>query len=427
LRTELKKQGAGGTEKRAVLLLIWLMMLVAYFDRVNISLAGPTVMAALSLNKAQFGWVLSAFQIGYALTQMPGGYLADRIGARPLLLAALLVWSAFTALTGMAGSLAALVTIRGLFGVGEGLENGAQFKLIGDHFDSRERSTAGGLFLTAIALGPALASPIVAWLIGQVGWRGLFLWSALPGVLVCVLLYVFLPKSVPAVRREIGATDRPLAAARPESDPENGITDGKRALSQPASWLAFAAYLFFNVGFWGFVYWMPTYLSASRHITLSRLGVLASIPFLAGFVGLVTLGRLASHARFQGYRAYQVAAGYVSAAACLYAAFTAERLTPCVAALSLAAFFLYGGFGPFWAIALDLVPARMRGAFTGFVNTGGQIGGILAPVVVGRIVERTRSFTGGFVFMMAALVLSAASLAFLHRVRRGTPIRYGNA
>jgi sugar phosphate permease len=391
--------------KRLVLFLIWLMMLVAYFDRVNISLAGPTIMAALSLNKAQFGWVLSAFQIGYALMQVPGGYLADRIGARPLLIAALIVWSAFTALTGMTGSLGALIAIRVLFGVGEGLENGAQFKLIGDNFDSRERSTAGGLFLTAIALGPALASPVVTWLIGRVGWRGLFFWSALLGIFVAGMLYAFLPK--PTDSPEAGAAHRPDAVG------------GKSVLSRPSSWLAFAAYLFFNVGFWGFVYWMPSYLSATRHITLARLGFIAAIPFLAGFVGLVVLGRLASHVRLLRYRAYQVAASYLTAAACLYAAFTADRLTPCVVALSLTAFFLYGGFGPFWAIALDLIPDRMRGAFTGFVNMGGQVGGIIAPVVVGRIVDITRSFTGGFLFMIAALILSAVSLAFLHRVRHG--------
>jgi len=295
--------------------------------------------------------------------------------------------------------------------MGEGLENGAQFKLIGDHFDSRERSTAGGLFLTAIALGPALAAPVVTWLIARVGWRGLFFWSALLGVLVAILLYAFLPR--PTGNREAEETK---TAHRPDATRSSAV-EGTGVLSRPSSWLAFAAYLFFNIGFWGFVYWMPSYLSATRHLTLARLGVIAAIPFLAGFVGLVALGSLASHPRLLPYRAYQVAAGYLAAAACLYAAFTADRLTPCVVALSLAAFFLYGGFGPFWAITLDLIPDRMRGAFTGFVNMGGQAGGILAPVVVGRIVDATHSFTGGFAFMIAALILSALSLALLHQVR----------
>ena len=76
---------------------------------------------------------------------------------------------------------------------------------------------------------------------------------------------------------------------------------------------------------------------------------------------------------------------------------------------------LYGGFGPFWAVALDLTPGWMRGAFTGFVNMGGQIGGFLAPIVVGTLVTRTHSFADGFLFMMAALILAAVCLLRLQQ------------
>src|SRR5579872_4515638 len=116
------------------------MMLVAYMDRVNISVAGKAIMADLHLTKTSFGFVLSAFTVGYALLQFPGGWLADRFGSKPLLVAALLIWSLFTGLTGLAASLAMLIAIRVLFGIGEGIENGAQFKLIGDHFAPLERS-----------------------------------------------------------------------------------------------------------------------------------------------------------------------------------------------------------------------------------------------------------------------------------------------
>src|SRR5437879_4449539 len=100
------------------------MMFVAYLDRINIAVAGPTIMKALHIGHAQFGYVLSAFTFGYALMQIPGGHLADRLGARRLLVAALVIWSLFTAATGLAWSLVSLVVIRILFGVGEGIENG---------------------------------------------------------------------------------------------------------------------------------------------------------------------------------------------------------------------------------------------------------------------------------------------------------------
>src|SRR3569833_31526 len=116
------------SRKSAILFWIWLMMTVAYLDRVNVTVAGPTIQAALHLTPRTFGWVLSAFTLGYALMEIPGGYLAARFGARGLLVAALVIWSTFTAVTGLASSLWSIVVIRILFGMGEGIENGAQFK-----------------------------------------------------------------------------------------------------------------------------------------------------------------------------------------------------------------------------------------------------------------------------------------------------------
>lgn len=401
----------GMTPQRRALLLIWLMMAVAYLDRTNITVAKLMMKDDLHLSETQFGFVLAAFTFGYALMQIPGGRLADRIGSRPLLITALVVWSIFTALTGLAASLTSLILVRILFGVGEGMENGAQFKLIGDHFGSRERSEASAFFLTALPLGSAAAAPAATWLLGRVGWHALFFWFSLPGLLVVGLLFFFLPRR----KEEVVPTE-----VKNDAGQELGWGD---ALRRQASWLAFAAYLFFNVAFWGFIGWMPTYLSQSRHIELKALGPISSIPFLCGFVGMVVVGKLGAGVFFHR-RAALIAVSYLLAGAFLCVTFTATTVPRCVAGLSLAAFFLYGGFGPFWAVALDLIPGGMRGAFTGFVNFGGQIGGFAAPIVVGALVTHTHSFTDGFLFMTASLVLAAASLFWLQKAESsGGPSR----
>ncbi len=390
------------TPKRRTLLLIWLMMAVAYLDRTNITVAKLTMTHDLHLSEMQFGFVMAAFTFGYALMQIPGGRLADRIGSRPLLVTALVVWSVFTALTGLATSLMSLIAVRVLFGIGEGIENGAQFKLIGDNFAARERSSASAFFLTALPLGSAAAAPAAAWLLGRVGWHALFFWFSLPGLLVAGLLLLFLPRG----KAEVVHSD-----VRDKAGQELGWGD---ALRRQSSWLAFSAYLFFNVAFWGFIGWMPSYLSQNRHIELKALGMVASVPYLCGFVGMVALGKLGAGAFF-GRRAALIAVSYLLAAVFLCVTFTATTVPRCVAGLSLAAFFLYGGFGPFWAVTLDLIPDGMRGAFTGFVNFGGQIGGFVAPIVVGALVTHTHSFTDGFLFMTAALVLAAVSLLWLQK------------
>lgn len=379
--------------RQLVLGLIWLMMFVAYFDRINITVAGPAMVKALDLAPSSFGLVLAAFTFGYALMQIPGGVLADRFGSRPLLIFALVFWSVFTGLTGLATSFAALIVVRVLFGLGEGLENGAQFKLIGDYFPSRERSGANAVFLTALSLGPAVAAPLAGWLVVHTGWQHLFFWFTLPGLFMAALLFLLLPRGVPAT---------------PEPAHAPGGGWGK-ALRSNTSWLAFIAYLCFNVAFWGFIGWMPSYLNASRHIALAQLGFVASTPYLWGFAGTIVVGWLGS-TLFARHRPALVAVSYLLAGASLYVAFSAEGVGQSITGLSCAAFFLYGGFGPFWAIALDLIAADMRGSFSGFVNFGGQIGGFFAPIVVGAIVTATKSFSGGFAFMIGALLLSAVSL-----------------
>ncbi len=352
-------------------------------------------MAQFGIGKTQFGSVLAAFTGGYALMQIPGGLLADRFGAKRMLLVALLVWSLFTGLTGLAVSLFSLIAIRFAFGLGEGIEGGAHFKALGDRFDSHERSAASGIFHTALALGPAVAAPIASLLLVHFGWRALFFWFAVPGLLVALIIWRYFPERAAAESVTLERRGEPAPSSAPP-------------------WSAFVAYLFFNVAFWGLIGWMPTYLNETRHIELKSLGAAASIPYLAGFFGLVAIGALGQGV-FYRQRALLTAAGYLLAGAGLFAAYQAQTATASLAGLSFAAFFLYGGFGPFWAVVLDAVPSSIRGTVGGFVNFGGQIGGFFAPIAVGAIVQRTHSFTGGFLLMIAALVFSAISLAALQR------------
>ncbi len=391
---EMQPPALAGRAKRLVLGLLWIAFFTAYLDRTNVTVAGPALMAQFGIGPALFGSVLAAFTGGYALMQIPGGLLADRFGAKRVLIAALLIWSLFTGLTGLASSLFILVAVRFAFGLGEGIEGGAHFKALGDRFGSHERSAASGIFHTALALGPAVAAPLASLLLVHFGWRALFFWFAVPGVLVATLVWRLFPDGA---GREVGTlVQRPVTGAR------------------DAPWSAFVAYLFFNVAFWGLLGWMPTYLNQTRHIELKALGVAAAIPYLAGFAGLVVMGAL-GHGIFYRQRALLTGFGYLLAGAGLFAAYEAQTAATSLAGLSFAAFFLYGGFGPFWAVVLDSVPGHIRGTIGGFVNLGGQIGGFCAPIVVGAIVQRTHSFAGGFALMIAALVLAATSMAVLQR------------
>ena len=383
------------------------MMLVAYMDRVNITLAGPSIMHDLHLSKAQFGGVLSAFTLGYALMQVPGGALADRVGARGILVAALCFWSGFTALTGAARSLGAMIATRMAFGVGEGLENGAQFKIIADNFEAKERASASAQFLSALALGPALAVPVTAWLIERIHWRGVFWVFAGLGLAVAGLMAAFMPR---------GQSDKDAGAALGAEGRSGAPKMGWReAAGNQASWRLFAAYGLFNIAFWGFISWFPTYLSSERHVELKNLGWIGSIPYACGFLAMLLVGRVTRIDGLARHRAAMTAMAYAVAAGGFFLAYTAHSVPACIAGLTLAACGLYTGFGPFWGVALDTLPSRARGAVSGFINFGGQIGGFAAPFAIGKIADLSHSFTGGFLFMIAALLLAAGVMIWEQR------------
>ena len=380
-------------QRYRVVTILWFLQFVNYMDRTNIALAGPSMMKGLHIGAASFGLVLAAFTLGYAFMQIPGGVLADRFGAKTMLIIAPIVWSVFTGATGLVTSLTALIIVRVSFGLGEGSSNAATYKMVGDNFLPGERVVANSIWNTAFALSPAFVAPIGAWLIARAGWQGMFLWCTLPGLIAAGIAYAGIPNQKPANKLK-DAVDGAHSVNWPA------------VLSRPSSLLILFAYLTFNIAFWGFLGWMPSYLAISRNIDLKSLGIAASVPYLFGGVGLIIFGWLGSRVFFR-YLPVQVAATYLLAALFLYVTYNASSAQASVAGLSAAAFFLYGGFGPFVTLVLDLAPLSMRAAFSGFVSTGGQIGGFFAPIVVGYIVKTTGSFNGGFLFMIGALCCSA--------------------
>ncbi|WP_186310875.1 MFS transporter [Paraburkholderia sp. BCC1886] len=385
--------------------LTWLLQFVNYLDRVSISVAGPTMMKALHFDAAQFGVLLAAFALGYALMQLPGGFLADRFGTKALLVIAPVLFSVFTGLTGLATSMVVLVAVRFCFGLAEGSCNAAVYKAVSDNFSARDAAKAHSVWLSALAIGPAVVAPVVAALLLHSDWRTVFYVFTLPGVIVALLIYVTIPgQAIESKER------RPDAASRTEQ--------WRQFARRKSTWLLFFGYMTFSIGYWGFLGWIPSYLANQRHIDLKSLGVAASVPYVFGFLGIVVFGWLGSgmlHRR----RPVLVAAGYIGTSVALYLAYSASDIVACVIGLSAAAFLLYGCLSPYAGLVSQLAPAGARGVFAGVINTGGQIGGFVAPLGVGFLVKASGSYNDGFLFMIAALVIGAGCFAALQfRVNR---------
>ena len=164
-----------GARRYAVVVALFVLSMITYIDRVCISTAKEPIAAAMALSDSAMGLVFSAFALGYALAQIPSGWFADRAGPRVALACVVGAWSALTALTGAAWSLASLVAIRFLFGVSEAGAFPGSARAIVNWLPPGERGRANGVLFSGSRLGAALAFPLLAWMLARWSWRPSFL------------------------------------------------------------------------------------------------------------------------------------------------------------------------------------------------------------------------------------------------------------
>ncbi len=384
-----------------ILGVLWLTLLVSYFDRVAIAAALPFMSADLGLSPTAAGLVSGALLLSYTIVQVPAGYLSDRFGQRRIIATAILWWTVFSVLTGaLSGSLLALLAVRFLMGAGEGFHPPPLWRTLSNWFTPGRRSLPLALMLTALTLGPALAPSIAFPIVATWGWRWVFYVTAVPGLITVVLVVRYLRDS--PQHADMTARTSPVPAAR-------------RSWRVPHIWLTFAAFFFFGFVLYGLMGWLPTYLLTYRGLGLAGAGLLSTTPYVAGTVGLL-VGAWVCERWFNHVRRRFIAIGYLATAACIVATVLAPTITTAGVFLTLAGLFLYSGLGPFWSVPMDVVAPNEVGMWLGFINMGTQIAGFIGPIVIGWLLQTTGSFTPVLVAMIAAMVLAAACLSLV-RVR----------
>lgn len=382
-----------------VSLLLFLTWLMSYIDRSLMPMAIPFIGAEFHIKPALMGVVLSAFFLGYGAMQIPGGLLADRFGPRKAITAGVTAWSVFSVLTGMATGLGQLIWIRVLFGLGEGIHPPAAFKMLSAWFRSAERARANGLVMSSNTIGPMIAPILFAAIMQAAGWRHAFLIISIPGFLTAAVAYWYLrdtPAEHPCITAdelsEIGA-----AAERQEKAPFLEL------LKHKALWKLFFIYLTWDVTWWGFQAWVPSYL-LSRGFTLVKTGFAAALPFAAGFAGLLAAAYVSDHI---GRRKTVLVAVLLGNALGMLLTPAAPSALAAVVFLTTTGFFLPAIQGPFWSLPMDLLPSRVMGYASGFINTGGQIAGVVSPIVIGALIQSTGRYEAGFLFMAVSATASA--------------------
>jgi MFS transporter, ACS family, glucarate transporter len=402
----------------------WLFVLsaVAFLDRVNISIAGKDLAAAYHLSNVHLGWVFSAFLIGYALFQTPGGRLADRIGPRRVLAAGVIWWGIFTALTAavpqtIAGALVLFISIRFLLGAGEAVVYPASNQFVARWIPENERGLANGWIFAGVGAGAGLSPPLITYIMLHFGWRSSFLACAIIGLLAGAVWYV-ISRDTPGEHKSVSRAELQLiesgltlqtkqAGSARVLVPWTAVVTSKDVLAVTLSYFTFGyvAWIFFS--------WFYIYLAQVRGLNLKASAFYAMLPFIAMAiccpVGGVISDRLT---RRHGPRVGRCfLAAVVIALAAVFLSLGSQVQSARLASVVLAggAGALYLAQSSFWSVTADIAGAS-SGSVSGFMNMGAQIGGAvtasLTPWIAGRF-----GWTASF--LVAAALCVVGALAWL--------------
>jgi sugar phosphate permease len=410
-----------------VIAVFWVTAIFLYFDRVNISMAAPRIMADLGLSGAAMGLVLSMFSWGFIPGQLAGGIAADRLSIRRWGSAFFLLWCLTTALTGLCRSVPQFILARTVFGFSEGAVTNPMNKLQNHWVLPRERGLVNGSLMFAAYLGLVAGMPLVGQLIQAYGWRTMFFLSggvSVLGVLLFWLVVYDYPRQHPWIStRERDQIEAALAADR--------VTyDTARRQPQKLTYTAAASILFSNPRFWAIcgaaffiqmIYitnfsWLPGYLVLERGFSGIKSGNTLAIPYLAAALGALLGGHLSDRL------------GTRTGVIMLFATLTIPAIAGLlliqdergvIAMLSLLLGCNSAAIGIFVVLLFDLFPAEITGSALAIsLGVCGGLGGATGPLIMGYAYDLTHSFSWGFAFMGLGMVLSLLLLAFVFPYER---------
>ena len=405
-----------------ILGLICLMYLITYLDRVNISTAAPVISKEFGFDKVTMGIIFSAFVWAYAIFQVPGGWLSDRFGARPVLATIVAYWSIMTAATAAATSATSFVVVRFLFGIGEAGAFPGATRSMQLWYPRQERGFVQGITHSASRLGAAIAPPLVVLIMATLGWRSVFYICGAVGLVWSLWWYSSyrnLPEEHRMVNRaeleHIRGVDENGAVKEAPIEHEAANVPWGTLLRSPNMWAIMCAYFTYGYCLWIFLSWLPSYLVDYRHFTLLKVGLFASLPLFAGVIG-DTIGGLATDWLLKQTGSTKLARRTVAIVGmlgcCVFIVPTALTGDAYIAVycLTAAMFFLECTIGPSWAVPMD-AGGKYSGTVSGMMNMAGNIGGALSPLVFGFLVQYG-NWQAPFIVAATLLVIGAAVWAF---------------
>jgi ACS family glucarate transporter-like MFS transporter len=420
-----------------ILAMIFMVTVFNYVDRATLSIAAPAMRKDLGFDAVTMGIAFSAFGWAYTAMQIPGGIILDRFGSRVVYGLSLLVWSVFTFLQGyvdlFSSAFIALFSLRFLMGFAESPAFPANNRLTVMWFPKQERGLATAIFQSAQYFALAAFTPVMTWTLKAWGWQYIFFVTGAAGILLGLLWFLFVhePRKHKRVNAaeiahieqgggmpQIGDAKTPFSWAQIKSISANrmmaGIYLGQFCLTSIT---------------WFFLTWFPTYLMEAKGMSILKVGFVAAIPPLAGFIGGMAGGAWSDWMLRRGFsltvaRKLPIILGLFVSCSIVVANYVSS-VAIVIAVMSLA-FFAKGVGNLGWCIVGDVSPKESMGIAGGMFNLFGNLASIVTPIAIGYFVKTTGSFEAALTYVAAVAALGACSYLFivgkLERLDAGLPM-----
>jgi sugar phosphate permease len=386
---------------------------LTYLDRICISIVGIRIKSELQLNNEQFGWVLAAFALAYAVFEIPSGMLGDRIGPRLVFIRIVLFWSFFTAITGLVNGLVALIIVRFLFGAGESGTYPNSILVVSRWFPVNETGKALSWVGIGSQLGAAVAPLIIVPIAVAYGWRMPFFVIGSIGIVWVWICYSWF-RDFPSQMKTIPVSEKKMIELSCRHQNRQHLVPWKLIFRNRTLWPLMLMYFCCQWANYFFIAWMPVYLQEGRGFSENAMKQITSFLFIAGVIGFLAGGAAGDwFLKRKGLKKGRRSTGMLGLGTCgfllLMAAVSPDKIftAGCLIGANFAFSF---GVMVSYAVCAD-IGRNNAGTVTGAMNFFGQMGAFSLALIFGKIVQVTHHFD--YPLYLLAIVLFTGCLLWL--------------
>jgi MFS transporter, ACS family, tartrate transporter len=398
---------------------LFLLYIVAFLDRVNVSFAGLDMTRDLNFSDRVFGLGAGIFFVGYVVFEIPGALLVERWSARKVIARILVTWGIVTVLVALVRTPGQFYAARFLLGAAEAGFFPGVLVYLTHWFRYEDRAKAAALFMAAIPVANVIGSPLAGMILnvhwgGWPGWRWLFVLEGIPAVVLGIVTIYFLP-DWPNEAKWLETEEREWISQQLAREKEAKLRMRRvsiaEALRMPRVILLTLIYFLSVTGIYGFAVWFPTILKRATGLPNFTVTLLAALPYAAGVVAMLVNGW---HSDLSRERRWHTALPLFVGASCLGSAL----VFPGELALAFALMIVVGActtaFLPsFWPLPTEFLAESAAAASMGLINALGNLGGFLGPYAMGYLRSQTGSFAPGLIVLMTCMAAAGMLVLFM--------------